>query len=142
MSELNAEIKITNIPNYKALPVVNKAFRGLSTAVEMTMFSLAESLIKGYKGGLWELYKLSNGGVFWELPHDESKEDKVEAISPNGYKCNLTHKQAGVFIMLVTCSHISLEKNNFRAAENYHKVMDYVYALDDETQIKLYKLLD
>ena len=94
--------------------------------LEPAIFSIASNLSSEYDGGLWEFYKLSNGG-FYMAP---AQEEQYSVSSENGYEGSMSADALGVTACLFSYSHLSFGDGAFAetCAEQYHLLREF--ALD------------
>jgi hypothetical protein len=71
--------------------------------VEPVVFSLAERLLKDYKGGYWDFYTLSNGG-FYVAP---AGNDRFHVLCENQFKGDLSADVFGITLCLYAYSILS-----------------------------------
>lgn len=110
-----------------ALPgVMNREF-GLrhALAVEQTIFSVTSRLLPDYRGAMWELIQLQNGGFYMALDMRKQYRCRVEG---NGFDGPLSGDAAGLVVCLMTYSELSFssdEELSRRVTKHFHAVRDY-----------------
>jgi len=92
--------------------------------LEPAVFSIAGNLAAEYDGGLWEFYKLSNGGFY--MAPDSAEQFSVSA--ENGYEGSMSGNALGVTACLYAYSHLSFGEGAFAetCAEQYHLLREYM----------------
>jgi hypothetical protein len=117
-------IKLANIHS----EILNDAQRVAVTAklfgvhfplrLEPTIFAMADMLSPDYKGGLWEMALLSNGG-FAMYPRTDHQ---FAVSSMNGYEGSMSATAFGICTNLFAYSHLSFGEGEFAqvCAEQYH----------------------
>ena len=89
---------------------------------ELTILSWFSRLCRGYSGGYWHFYTLSNGGVFMA---PDSQETYDLYCKPNGNRATLGAEAAGIAACLMTYSHLSFVTARGDMAEHYYRLRDY-----------------
>lgn len=110
------------------LEIINELF-GLHGVMnlENTLFTVLERQTPDYKGGYWEMYKLSNDG-FYMAPNDDVM---YNMTSENTWEGELSADAAGIATCLYAMSHLSFNTNpdiGIKYSDQYHKLLSYAYA--------------
>ncbi len=94
--------------------------------VEPTIFNMAGMLAADYRGGLWDMYQLSNG-AWYMCP---SSEASFAITSPNGYSGEMSADTLGITACMFAFSHLSFGSDGLaeRCSEQYHLLREF--ALD------------
>lgn len=90
---------------------------------ERLLYTYAQRYIRGYQGGLWDFYQLSNGGFYAVLKTEESR---LRVINPqNHYDGTMTPDAAGLALMVMVSNHLSLQFNSVEIDRLYKKIMAF-----------------
>ena len=95
---------------------------------------LSAELAPAYKGGLSELYALSNGGSYLAPPSDENH----DVVCENGFVGTLSAQAFGIASCMLAFSHLSFSGNEELAqmcAEHYHLLYGYATHHPEATAI-------
>ena len=121
-------IVATPVPVVKRLNFLPELFGPkLMMRAEGLLYSYAGSLTSDYQGGLWEYYKLSNGGGY---AAPTSPERMTISVHGNGFEGEMSCDAAGVVISLFVLNQLTWEcqgKND----ELMEKLSDHYYQLRD-----------
>jgi len=113
----------------------------------MAAGSYVENYILNYAGryseGEWRYVSVSNGAFYMETPAP------LYLRLPNYFEGEVSAKEAGIIISLSAFSHFcivafeeSLSSLNNIMAARYHKLRDYVFTLDSDSQARIFRALD
>lgn len=94
--------------------------------LEASIFNIAGNLASDYNGGLWDFWKLSNGGFYMTPAPDE----QFSVSAENGYEGIMSGDALGITACLYAYSHLSFGDGAFAetCAEQYHWLREF--ALD------------
>ena len=105
------------------------------------VYVFAHQLIKGYDGGYWEFYHLSNGGLMMEWDNS----DNITVNSPNGSSAEVDAETASIVINLIALSDLSFalqaDSNSLSQVVNgFHALHEF--ALQHPHSTTILKLID
>lgn len=106
--------------------------------LEPVIFSIAGNLSREYNGGLWEFFKLSNGGFYMAPASDEQFNVQCE----NGYEGELSPDAFGIVCCLYAYSHLSFGDGAFAetCAKQFHLLREF--ALDHAETSSIMRAID
>lgn len=149
---MNTTITSKLLTNKQRQDYPAKVFGGLTFPfmVEPTVFNCAALLVPTYRGGYWEMYRLSNDG-FYMAPSCHST---YLVNSPNGYEGQLSPDALGICACLYTYSHLSFPSRGQQGdavgehwtslqetcSHQYHLLRDY--AMDHPEVIGILAVID
>jgi len=116
----------TKVPGNRRSAMLPR-YMGLYMMVfENSLYEQLGALSEGYKGGMWEMYELSNGG-FYMAPKSP---DKLVIDAPNFFTGELSADAAGITACLYVYCHLaaSVRNENARQAfcDLYHNLREWV----------------
>ncbi|MGI7008352.1 antirestriction protein [Citrobacter braakii] len=92
--------------------------------LEPRIFGWMERFCKGYSGGIWNFYTLSNGGAFM-VPEAEDDEKWTLFNNMNGNSAEMSSEAAGIAVCLIEYSHHACRKECDAMTEHYYCLRDY-----------------
>ncbi len=94
-----------------------------SMKVEPVIYDMAAMLSVEYQGGYWDIFKLSNQGLYMA----PCTEKKFAASSPNGYTGTLSADALGITACLFAFSHLSFDNDALAAicSQHFHWLREY-----------------
>lgn len=124
MHQDNELIIATLVPETERLDTADQHF-GIRypLVVEPMVYRFAEQLAKGYSGGYWHFYRLSNGG-FYMAPNLDKP---FKIVADNGYAGSMSAEALGITASLYTLSNLSFNAGNFgeNCGRHYHWLLDF-----------------
>jgi hypothetical protein len=102
--------------------------------LEPVIYDITESMATEYKGGYWDLYRLSNGGFY--MAPDSEKPFSVSC--QNYYTGTLSGDALGIVACLYACSHLSFSRNEKIGrmyARHYHLLREYMFEHPEVAEI-------
>ncbi|HBY9715006.1 TPA: antirestriction protein [Klebsiella aerogenes] len=94
--------------------------------LEPTVFAWMDRFCTDYSGGIWNFYKLSNGGAFMAPEADgDSSEPWTLFNTLNGNGGELSAEAAGIAICLMAYSHHACRTECDAMTEHYYHLRDY-----------------
>jgi hypothetical protein len=114
------------VPEDQRLTITEKLFgTWFPTRLEPFIYTITGRLTKDYAGGLWQFYKLSNGG-FYMLP----AEDRLfHVICENQFEGDLSADALGITVCLYAYSHLSFANPEVFAdicSDMYYRLREYM----------------
>lgn len=126
-SSHNPQIHRTLVPEYRRVSVTAKLFDyHFATRVEPLVFNMTSHLSKGYAGGYWAFYTLSNGG-FYMAP---ASEETFHVIATNFYQGDMSADALGITACLYAYSHLAFGNMPALAmtcSEQYHLLREFAF---------------
>jgi hypothetical protein len=135
MNESIEEQKVfaDHVAEHDRLNFLPGLFGGEMLTVEYAIYSMAERLIEGYKGGYWEFVKLSNGGGYMYPKSDGKLHIEVDG---NCYGGDVSPDAAGIIVCIFTFNHLMWSGHDSDAIRNaYDRLMAYAYDHPEATDI-------
>lgn len=97
-------------------------FGRLMMPFERAVYVFAGSMCRGYFGGYWEYYELSNGG-FYMAPRSE---DTFRVACANSFSGELSADAMGIVTCLYALSHLSFARGvPAGIGEHFHLLRDF-----------------
>uniref|UniRef100_UPI00389AA113 antirestriction protein n=1 Tax=Enterobacter asburiae TaxID=61645 RepID=UPI00389AA113 len=94
--------------------------------LEPTVFAWMDRLCADYRGGIWQFYTLSNGGVFMAPEAHEDTDEKWSMFnSINGNGGELSSEAAGIAVCLMAYSHHACRTECDAMTKHYYRLRDY-----------------
>ena len=94
--------------------------------LEPFIYSITENIAQEYKGGYWQLNKLSNNG-FYMSPHSDTK---FHVCCENGFEGDLSADALGIIACLYAYSNLSFgDPDEFTeiCAQQFHLLREYMF---------------
>lgn len=116
-----AQITANAIPGCRRAEHVAGVFgAAFPFVIEPRIFMTAESLSHSYRGGCWDMYALSNGGIYMA-----PETDRVFPVSAaNGFECVMSADAFGIAVFLYVFSLASFDRRRpglaQACAEQFH----------------------
>ena len=114
------------VPEDQRMAVAEKLF-GIHFPLQMepVIYGITERIARGYKGGYWDFYTLSNGGFYMVPTGDESFHVKCD----NMFEGDLSADALGITACLYAYSHLSFINGRFArvSACHYHRLREYMF---------------
>lgn len=92
--------------------------------IEPRIFSWMDRFCENYRGGIWQFYTLSNGGVFM-APEAEGNEKWMLFNNMNGNRAEMSGEAAGIAVCLIEYSHHACRTECDAMTEHYYRLRDY-----------------
>jgi hypothetical protein len=113
--------------------------------LEPIVFGAARRLLPDYKGGLWALHELSNGGIY--MSPEVSGPIRLESAELTGFAGDVSGDVAGIIVTLFALDALvsvlterGLEDEADVACDLYHALRDY--GLSHERAVEIYSAID
>jgi hypothetical protein len=101
--------------------------------VEPFIYSVAGNLSRDYRGGMWTMYQIDNGGFY--MAPDSDTPFRV-SISMSGYSGTLSADAFGIVVCLFAFSNLSFsEELSEMCTKEFHLVRKYVFEHPECRQI-------
>lgn len=146
MTNLNLDQIVINahqIEGKRASDHVALVFGNFSVICENMVFTMTEKHWSEYKGGQWNMYRLTNDG-FYMSPRTDAEEDTILSQSPfNGSEEELSADAFGIAMCLMAYSQVSfteLRHGTWNASNAFHKLRDF--ALRHKEADKIFSIID
>ena len=133
----NLAVKAILISGPERINALPRYFSTRAMRVEHAFFEWMGALCTEYRGGLWSMYQLSNGGFFMAPPDDV---EKYRVRSTNGYTGDVSSEAMGVIVCLFAYSHLSFQSGFDVAGVQFHKLR--AYALDHREATAIFAAID
>ena len=94
--------------------------------LEPTVFAWMDRFCADYRGGIWNVYTLSNGGAFMAPEANEDTDEQWSLFNTlNGNDAELSAEAAGIAVCLMTYSHHAMRTECNAMTEHYYRLRDY-----------------
>lgn len=114
------------VPDNQRTEITAKLFGiNFPKRIEPFVFAMAEEMGHEYRGGLWQFYSLSNGGLYMAPDFDT----KFTVSCENGFSGPMSADALGITACLYAYSHLSFSSNQEFAkicAQQYHWLREYM----------------
>ena len=125
---MNTQTTVTRtlVPEDQRLVITEKLFgTWFPMRIEPVVFSFAERLSKGYTGGFWDFFTLSNG-AFYMAP---SGDGRFHLLCENQFEGDLSADAFGITVCLYAYSNLSFSGPDAFADvcfDHYHWLREYM----------------
>ena len=114
------------VPENQRIAVTEKLF-GIHFPLQMepVIYGITDRMARGYNGGYWDMYTLSNDG-FYIAP---SSDDTFNITCDNFFEGDLSADALGITACLYAYSHLSFSNGRFArvSACHYHTLRSFMF---------------
>lgn len=119
------------------LDALPNRFGRLGIILEMKIYDWMEFLTADYRGGMWNFYRLSNGG-FYMAPKTDQTFHMV--YSANSFEGALSADASGIAVCLFAMSNLAFDYPDSVLSERFHQLREF--ALDHPEVSMIFRLID
>lgn len=132
MTVATAFITAAKVPENRRLSITPRYLKHKFIVAEHTVYSMLRSMTKGYDGGYWHYFELSNNG-FYMAPSDNRK---MTLHTINGFEGEVSADAAGIITCLYVWNRLACDTEDDHFIELYHALLDYARQHPEATQIR------
>lgn len=121
-------LQSTPVPDEQRITFWPQHFGGIPQWIllEPRIFARMDRLCENYCGGVWQFYRLSNGGAFMAPEPEEGSEDKWTLFNDmNGNGADMSAEAAGIAACLLEYSHHACRTECDAMTAHYYRLRDY-----------------
>lgn len=129
-------IEARPVPERARMSALPKHFGRYMLIVEHCIYDFMAQFARGYSGGYWRMFELSNGG-FYMSPPEETYELRIDS---NGFRGRMSADAAGITVCLFAFSHLSFDYATDIFPRHFHRLREH--ALDHPEASVIFEAID
>ncbi|MFN7506335.1 MAG: antirestriction protein [Limnobacter sp.] len=111
----------TKVEEKDGATFIQNKFGVLAPSAELRVFSFMSWLAPAYRGGVWEFYDLSNGGMYMA---PKTGPLRIE-VPTNGFEGTLSADAAGIVATLFALCYLCETRDDERCIDYYHALREF-----------------